>query len=188
MLLLCQLLGKQETPENPSAYFPCGLEHASNSGLPSRVEPGLGGIPLSRRKEQQRWPRSQGALQAVPFIFLSEMSLCPGVFIFRHNFLNEWRAPDRWGASQGSRWLGCREVAASLAEGRSAGAPPLGSRLCRLSPGHWGVRGPGQPGSRSFCLVGAAGLGFHRMTQSVGPSPQVHPETPRKLAAAGSYF
>ena len=50
---------------------------------------------LSRRKEQQRWPRSQGALQAMPFIVLSETSLRPGVFIFRHNFLNEWRAPDR---------------------------------------------------------------------------------------------
>lgn len=46
---------------------------------------------------QQRWPCSQGSFQAVPFTFLSETSLCPGFFLFHHNFLNEWRAPDRWG-------------------------------------------------------------------------------------------
>lgn len=43
-------------------------------------------------------------------------------------------------------------------------------------------------GTRPFCLAGAAGLGFHSTMQSVGPSPQVRPETPWKLASARSWF
>lgn len=191
-LLLRQVVGKQETLENPSACFSCGRKYRLqilNSGLTFLVESGFGNVPLSWTKMHQHWFCSPSTFQAVPFTFLSETSLCPGFFIFHHNFLNEWRAPDRWrgfprialaGLLGGGSLAGWGPLSRSPASAKPAVPPepqPLGCPRARASLG-----------AHPFCLAGATGLGFHRTMRSVGPSPQVRPETPWKLVSAGIWF